>query len=382
MATWFLEIGEAERLSRGETSILITLSIFQSFKRTRYTHLVSAMANYKIVHDGFDTTAEHSNTGNKETMDDEQTEDDEDVTGVYGSATDGDATDFQAEESSENATMEETYEDESTSNVNTSRGDSCDEGVTVRTINYGPSTWARADEGPAAGELLVNDSFLDHSSGATLDDDENEFTVGPTQRNLGVPADVDVTDITPPISAGNTSTDPSGYITGVWNWGMAAGTQAGNNTEGNATRTTHLETELENRSEMEIILADNTCSQRECSTLNDNVDATDQNQDAVGNNEGGEELPERSPFLPKTENPGCLENETDKSNTMETDAGNSQIADDVAECGETNGSPNSMHDKSLGDKHLKRLRRNEGRIVRAEGRLRSVSEPSFSPAGP
>lgn len=329
------------------------------------------MANYKIVHHGFETTVEHANTENRETMDDKQTEDDENVTEIYEGATDGDASDVQAEESSENAAMEETYEDESTSNVNTSRGDSCDEGVTVRTINYGPSTWARADEGPAAGELLVNDSFLDHSSGATLDDDENEFIVGSTQRTLDALVDVNATDVAPPISASNTST-------GVWNWGMMAGTQAINNAERNATRTTHLGTELENRSEMEIILADNTCSQKECSTLNglsNNVDATDQNQDqldAVSNSEGSEELPEQSPFPSKTENPCCLENETD----------NSRIADEVPECGETNGPLNSMHGRSLGDKHLKRLRRNEERIARAEGRLRSVSEPSFSLAGP
>lgn len=330
------------------------------------------MANYKIVHHGFETTAEHANTENQETMDDKQTEDDENVTEMYEGATDGDASDVQAEESSENAAMEETYEDGSTSNINTSRGDSCDEGVTVRTINYGPSTWARADEGPAAGELLVNDSFLDHSSGATLDDDENEFTVGSTQRTLDALVDVNAADVALPILASNTSTGPSSYITGVWNWGMMAGTQAINNAERNATRTTHPETELQNRSGMEIILADNTCSQK---GLSNNIDATDQNQaqlDAVSNSEGSEEFPAQPPSLPKTENPCCPENETD----------NSQIANEVLECGETNGPINSMHGRSLGDKHLKRLRRNEERITRAEGRLRSVSEPSFSLAGP
>lgn len=342
------------------------------------------MANYKIVYDGFDTTVAYENTENKEPMDDEQTKDDENVTGVYESVTGGDTSDVQTEESPENATMEETYEDGSTSSVNTSRGDSFDEGVTVRTINYGPSTWARADEGPAAGELLVNDSFLDHSSGATLDDDEDEFTAGSTQRNLNVSVDVDITNATPSIAAGTTSTGPSGYITGEWNWGMVAGAQARNNAEGNAT--THPETELKNKSEMEIILADNTCSRKEYYTLDglsNNGDTTDQNQDqldAIGNSEGGEEFSERSPFLLKTENPGCLENETDKRYIMETDAGNSQIADEAPECGETNGPPNSMHDRSLGDKYLKRLRRNEGRIARAEGRLRSVSELLFSPA--
>lgn len=327
------------------------------------------MANHKVIYDGFDTTTDSEN---RATMDEEQTSDGND-TGAYESATDGDTSGIQTEESSENATMEESYA-EGTSSVNTtSTEDSCDEGITARTIDYGPSPWARADEGPTAGELLVNDSFLDHSSGATPDDDEHECTAGPAQGNLNVLADIDNTNLAP---TSNIYTGPINCIVSVWDWGVTVGTQARNDTGGNATD--RPEAWRNNTAGVEIIHADN--SKTECSTLNslsNNLVITDQNHvqlDVAGDSEGGEERVGQSPFLPNTENTGSLDNGIDKINTTDRLAADADHSHEALGYGDTSCPPNSEQERPLGDRYLKRFRRNEGRITRTEGRLRSVSE--------
>lgn len=306
-------------------------------------------------------------------MHEEQTEGNETVTEVNKSASDGDTRDFHVDQSSEDATMEETYEEEYTVSASTtSTKDGSDEGVTTRTINYGPSCWARADAGPAAGELLVNDSFLDHSSGATLDDGEHEYTAEPTQRSSNKSPEVDISTMVPKMPTTDRETSAMNCTVNMWDWRVGARKPARKDAGGNAK--TYPEAGA-----VELDITRTAPSQTEPKGHSSNLDNTDSNQvqpDASKHNKFDNGDSERSPSPlspPNTKNQGCIGDGTDKSMTKDvsaTDAGSPPIA---SQAGETNLPLSPKNYKSLGDGHLKRLTRNEVRIARAEGRLRSVS---------
>lgn len=332
------------------------------------------MTKHEIIYDGFDTTRDLADTDNKAKMHEEQqTEGDETVTGVNTSVSGGDTCDVHVDKSSEYATMEETYEEEYTAGASTtSTKDGCDEGVTARTINYGPSCWARADAGPAAGELLVNDSFLDHSSGATLDDDEHEYTAELTQRSSNKSREVDISTVVPKMPTTDREPSSMNCTISIWDWRVGARKPVGKDTGGNAKTYSEAGT-------VELDITQTATSQTEPKGHSSNLDNTNSNQaqpDTSKHSKFDDGDPERSPSPlspPNTKNQGCIGDGTDKSMAKDvsaTDAGSPPIA---SQAGETNLPLSPKNYKSLGVGHLKRLTRNEVRIARAEGRLRSVS---------
>lgn len=340
----------------------VTLSCTPGNKTRHLLHPTHSMTKYEIIYDGFGTTRGLADTENKAAMHEEQqTEGDETVTRVNESASDENTCDVHVDQSSGDATMEGTYEEEYTAGASTtSTKDGCDEGVTTCTINYGPSCWARADAGPAAGELLVNDSFLDHSSGATLDDDEHEYTVEPTQRSSDKSSEVDISTMIPNVPITDRETSAVNCVISMWDWRVGERKRIGKDIG-------------------TIDITQTATSQTEPKGHSSNLDNTDSDQaqpDASKHSKFDDGDPERSPFPlspPNTKNQGCIGDGTDKSMTKDvsaTDVGSPPI---TSQAGETNLPLSPKNYKPLGDRHLKRLARNELRIARAEGRLRSVS---------
>lgn len=335
------------------------------------------MTNFEIIYDGFDTTRDpvaDEDTENNATMHEEQqTEvDDGAITEVYESVSDGDTSGVHLDPTSGDATMEETYEEDNTVGISTtSTKDTCDEGITARTINYGPSSWARADVGPAAGELLVNDSFLDHSSGATLEDEHDtaESTQKTSNRSLGV----DISDEIPKVPTVDRETSAMDCIINIWDWRLRTGKMVGRDTGGNTKTYPEAGTVSLNLIQAGSSQTEPKGHSSDSKIINKDQGKPDPNQDIQGN-KGHLEQCSFNPGSLNTENHGYLGIGTDHSRSKDMsviDEGSSPVVSGVPGCGETKFCSN-LKNRSLGERRLKRLARNEERIARAEGRLRSV----------
>lgn len=341
----------------------------------------SLMTKFETVYGSFDTTRDPVGDGdieNKAIMHEEQqTEDDGAITEVYESVSDGDTSGVHLDPSSGDATTEETYEEDNTVDVSTtSTKDTCDEGITARTISYGPSSWARADVGPAAGELLVNDSFLDHSSGATLEDEHD--TAEPKQGTSDASTGVDVSNKIPKVQTVGRETSAMDCIISIWDWRLRAGKVVGKDTKGNAKIYPEAGTVG-----LDIIQAGSSQTDPKGHTNNASnlkiIDEDQGNPDTNQDIQSGEGNLEQY-FLPlgslNTENHGYLGIGIDQTvskdmSVIEEDS--SPVVSRIPGCGEANFSLNLKNYRFLGERRLKRLVRNEERIARAEGRLRSVS---------
>lgn len=333
------------------------------------------MAKFEIIYDGFDTTRDpvaDGDTENKATMHKEQqTEDDGAITEIYERVSDGDISGVYLDPSSGDATMEETYVEDNTVGVSTtSTNDTCDEGITARTIDYGPSSWARADIGPAAGELLVNDSFLDHSSEAALEDEHD--TTEQTQRTSTTSPGVDISNKIPKVPIVDRETSAMDCVINIWDWRLRTGKMAGKDTGGSAK--TYPEAETVG---LDIIQVGS--SQTEPKSHSSNLKIIDKDQgkpDANQDIQGSEGYPEQYSFplgSLNAEDHGYLGIKFDQSGSKDIsviDEDSPPVVGRIPGCGV---SPNIKNYRSLGERRLRRLTRNEERIVRAEGRLRSVS---------